>query len=293
MNRRATFVLAFVYLTVILLVGLLYFVKRNVLFFVPDSFGPVPVGVPWFGALGAVLISLTGVFEHEHDWDQSFWPWHVARPLVGATVSVVSVLILQAGYLSVSATPIQPAATPTPTPTSQTAGAPTPTPVTKPTPMPSPTATPSSTAPGTPTPTPTPQTPAGQNQPGNFKSPVSNNLLFYLVAFLVGYREETFRELIKRLVDVILSPGNAGAAVPTIHAVNPAQAPHATATQVTITGSGFTSAQAVKFGTSAAQFTVNADGKITATTPVMAAAGAVQLTVTTKGGSSSIDFTFS
>lgn len=298
MNRRTTFVLAFAYLAVILLVGLLYFVKRNVLCFVPASFGPVPVGVPWFGALGAVLISLTGVFEHEHDWDESFWPWHVARPLVGATVSVVSVLILQAGFLSISATPIQssaaPTPTPTPTPALQTAATPAPTPVTKPTPMPSPTAAPTPKGTGTPTPAPAPAQTPRQNQSENSKSPVSNNnLLYYLVAFLVGYREETFRELIKRLVDVLLSPGNGGAAAPTIHAVNPAQAPHATATQVTITGAGFTSTQSVKFGASAAQFTVNADGKITATTPVMAAAGSVQLTVTTKGGSASIDFTFS
>lgn len=291
MNRRTTFVLAFAYLAVILLVGLLYFLKRSLLFFVPDSFGLIPVGVPWFGALGAVLISLTGVFEHEHDWDESFWPWHVARPLVGATVSVVSVLILQAGFLSVSATPIQSA--PTPTQASQTARTPTPTPA----PAPSASAAPTPTGAGTPTPapaSPTPQTPAGQNQPGNPKGPVSNNnLLYYLVAFLVGYREETFRELIKRLVDVLLSPGNAGAAAPTIQAVTPAQAPHATATQVTITGAGFTGTQSVKFGASAVQFTVNADGKITATTPVMAAAGSVLLTVTTKGGSASIDFTFS
>jgi hypothetical protein len=99
--------------------------------------------------------------------------------------------------------------------------------------------------------------------------------------------------LIKRLVDVILSPGNGGApAAPTIHGANPSQAPHGAATQVTITGSGFTGTQSVKFGASAAQFTVNGDGKVTATTPVVPAAGAVVLTVTTKGGSASTDFTF-
>lgn len=285
MDRKTTFFLALGYLTVILAVGLVFFVKRDLLFFLPPDvnyFGPVAVGVPWFGALGAVLISLTGVFEHEHDWDMSYWPWHVARPLVGAALGVVSVLILQAGILSVSATPIQGTPTPTPTPAStQTAATPTPTPVATPTPAPTGAST------QTPAPTPTPQ---GQNQPASPKSP--NNLLYYLVAFLVGYREETFRELIKRLVDVILSPGNSGGAAPTIHAVNPALAPHGTATQVTITGSGFTTTQSVKFGASAAQFTVNADGTLTATTPVMAAAGAVQLTVTTKGGSANIDFTF-
>jgi hypothetical protein len=74
MDRNTTFVIALVYLLVLLILGLFFFIKRSFLFFVPDSFGSVPVGVPWFGALGAVLISLTGVFEHEHDWDLNYWP---------------------------------------------------------------------------------------------------------------------------------------------------------------------------------------------------------------------------
>lgn len=259
MDRKTTFILALLYLGVILAIGLVFFVKRDLLFFVPDAFGPVPLGVPWFGALGAVLISLTGVFEHEHDWDLTYWPWHVARPLIGVTLGVVSVLILQAGVLAVGSTPIQP--TPTSTPPSST-----------------------------PTPTPAPTPPASQNQP---TKPIPTNLLYYLVAFLVGYREETFRELIKRLVDIILAPGTVKTTGPTIQAVSPAQAPHGTPTPVTITGSGFSGAQSVKFGSSAAQFTVNGDGKLTATTPTPPNAGAVVLTVTTKDGSASIEFTFS
>ncbi|HEX3586209.1 MAG TPA: IPT/TIG domain-containing protein [Candidatus Angelobacter sp.] len=278
MDRKTTFILALLYLAVILAIGLIFFVKRDLLFFVPDAFGPVPLGVPWFGALGAVLISLTGVFEHEHDWDLSYWPWHVARPLIGVALGVVSVLILQAGVLAVGSTPIQPTPTPTPTPSSAQS-------------TPTPTPTPASTPPSpTPTPTPAPTPPASQNQS---TKPIPTNLLYYLVAFLVGYREETFRELIKRLVDIILAPGNVKATGPTIQAVSPAQAPHATPTPVTITGSGFSGAQSVKFGSSAAQFTVNGDGKLTATTPTLPNAGAVVLTVTTKDGSASIEFIFS
>jgi hypothetical protein len=239
MDRKTTFILALLYLAVILAIGLIFFVKRDLLFFVPDAFGSVPVGVPWFGALGAVLISLTGVFEHEHDWDASYWPWHVARPLIGVALGVVSVLILQAGVLAVGSTPIQ-------------------------------------------------------NQSAK---PIPTNLLYYLVAFLVGYREETFRELIKRLVDIVLAPGTVKPSGPNIHTVTPLQVSHATSTQVIITGSGFTGAQSVKFGNSPAQFTVNGDGSLTAMTPVLPAGGAypltVPLTVTTKGGSASIDFTFS
>jgi len=100
MNRTVTFIVALVYLSLIFALGLLFFLKRQLLFFLPNSFGPVPVGVPWFGALGAVLISLTGAFEHEHDWDEGYWPWHIARPLIGVGLGVVSVLIMQAGVLA-------------------------------------------------------------------------------------------------------------------------------------------------------------------------------------------------
>jgi hypothetical protein len=229
MNRTVTFMVALAYLSLILALGLLFFLKRQVLFFLPNSFGPVPVGVPWFGALGSVLISLTGVFEHEHDWDEGYWPWHIARPLIGVGLGVVSVLIMQAGVLAVGSAP---------------------------------------------------------------QSDGPKNLLYYLVAFLVGYREQTFRELIKRLVDVILSPGTSPGTLPNLHQANPPQAPHATPTQVVIAGSGLTGTQTVKFGSLVAQFTVNSDGQITATTPNGGAAGAVSLTVTTKRGSSTLPFTF-
>src|SRR5579872_6180644 len=42
----------------------------------PPTLGGLPIGVPWFGALGAVLISLTGTFDHQKDWDSSWNPWH-------------------------------------------------------------------------------------------------------------------------------------------------------------------------------------------------------------------------
>src|SRR5438552_3959067 len=113
MNRNKIFAVEIVYLSIILILALLFFIKRSFLCFVPAAFGPVPVGVPWFGALGAVLISLTGVFDHKHDWDDSYWPWHLARPLIGIELGVVSVIILQSGILAIgSSPPPQPAAPP-------------------------------------------------------------------------------------------------------------------------------------------------------------------------------------
>src|SRR5262249_520965 len=131
MSRKTIFVISLVYLVAILTLGLIFFVRRDWLPFLPDNFGPVAVGVPWFGALGAVLLSLAGVFEHEDDWDTSYWPWHLARPLIGLSLGMVSVLIFKAGILAAGSTPSTQATTPT-------------------------------------------------------------NLLYYLIAFLVGYREETF-----------------------------------------------------------------------------------------------------
>lgn len=231
MDRKTSFVIALLYLSAILILGLVFFIKRKVLFFIPEAFGPVPVGVPWFGALGAVLISLTGIFEHQHDWEPGYWPWHLSRPLIGVGLSVVSVIILKAGILAVGSAP----------------------------------------------------------QP---QQSIPSNLLYYLVAFLVGYREETFRELIKRLVDVILSPGRVPGAVPTIHVINPPETHHDLPAQVVINGSGFTNTQSVKFGNLAAKYTVNSDGQLTVTTPAVPVSGPVPLTVTTKSGSATFQFTF-
>jgi hypothetical protein len=41
-------------------------------------------------------------------------------------------------------------------------------------------------------------------------------IVYYIVAFLVGYREETFRELIKRATDLILKPGTPAQPAPAV-----------------------------------------------------------------------------
>ena len=51
----------------------------------------IPLSVIWFGMLGAVLCSLQGIIQHGDDFDPSFNYWHVARPLVGAIVGLMSV----------------------------------------------------------------------------------------------------------------------------------------------------------------------------------------------------------
>jgi hypothetical protein len=74
---------------------------------------------------------------------------------------------------------------------------------------------------------------------------------------------------------------------PAVTKVEPNRGPQAGGTLVTITGSGFTGATEVKFGlTKASSFTVNSPTSITAVTP--AGTGAVDVTVTTLGGTSAI-----
>ncbi|MFI6446254.1 IPT/TIG domain-containing protein, partial [Kitasatospora sp. NPDC050543] len=72
---------------------------------------------------------------------------------------------------------------------------------------------------------------------------------------------------------------------PTLIVLSPSQGTALGGNTVTIVGSGFTGASAVKFGTTAASsFTVVSDSTITAVSP--AGSGTVQVTVTTPGGTS-------
>ena len=71
---------------------------------------------------------------------------------------------------------------------------------------------------------------------------------------------------------------------PVVTSVSPAQGAPAGGTNVTITGSGFTGATAVKFGPNGINFVIVSDTKITAKTP--AGTGTVQVTVTAPTGTS-------
>ena len=81
----------------------------------------------------------------------------------------------------------------------------------------------------------------------------------------------------------LVAPARA-AATPSVTGVSPSTGPAAGGDSVTISGSGFTGATAVNFGSAAASFTVLSDTQITATAPP--GSGAVDITVTTPGGTS-------
>jgi hypothetical protein len=67
----------------------------------PSMFGPLPIGVVWFGAAGAVLVGLQGVFFHSDRWNPSYNYWHYARPVLGVFSGGVGCLLflvlIQAG----------------------------------------------------------------------------------------------------------------------------------------------------------------------------------------------------
>src|SRR5215475_2444584 len=79
----------------------------------------------------------------------------------------------------------------------------------------------------------------------------------------------------------------APAPAPTVTNVNPNTGPTSGGTSVTITGTNFSGATAVRFGSNAAgSFTVDSATQVTATSP--AGVGTVDVTVTTAGGTSAI-----
>jgi hypothetical protein len=136
------FVLSMGYLVVLLSLGIAYVAWSPARQAIPATLGPIPVGVPWWGALGAVTISLYGVFFHNQKWERSFNYWHIARPFLGAVLGMVAYLVF---VVVIDATGVQ--------------------------------------------------------------AKRSGTLVYYLVAFLVGYSEDAVQLLLKRATDVLFGSG--------------------------------------------------------------------------------------
>lgn len=89
------FWVALTWLIGLLLIFVVYSTSEPVRHALPQTLGiKIPVGVPWFGALGGCLISLAGIFAHNKDWDDSYDYWHAVRPLLGAIAGGIGCLLL-------------------------------------------------------------------------------------------------------------------------------------------------------------------------------------------------------
>jgi hypothetical protein len=68
-QRRLVVIVDVLYLLVLFALALIYLtdLHSSLPLKLPASLGSLPIGVPWFGALGAVMISLSGAFDHRED----------------------------------------------------------------------------------------------------------------------------------------------------------------------------------------------------------------------------------
>lgn len=201
-TRAFVFWLASVYFSMLVALLMTYMLIPGFSHSLPAQLGLLPIVIPWTGALGAVVLSLSGVIYHtvRRDWDSNYLMWHVARPLLGAAFASIAYLIIAGGVLGSggmpnpsTSSPTQPTPSASATPSRSSALA---------APTSSPTATPSPAAGAGPPPS---GTAAPASTTGN-----TQNVFYIVLAFVIGYREQTFRTLIQRVGDVVLGPGKNG-----------------------------------------------------------------------------------
>jgi hypothetical protein len=209
-ERDASFFfwLSLVYL-VVLLVGVLG--RDNGWFRLNEIADPIggllPLGVPWFGALGAVSISLYGVFDHNHEWDTKWNYWHVARPIMGIVLATLAYFIFIGLINSTGAS--------APTSTDDVAQ----TTMGTTTTMAASTTTTTTTKNATTSTVSEPAAGMGVDEDGG--TDATKLVPYYVLAFIVGFREQTFRDLIKRASDTLLGPGIPGDTPPAGIAISP------------------------------------------------------------------------
>jgi hypothetical protein len=95
-NRVAIFAYDVGVLAACLAIGLALIELQLPKFFVEHH---IEVRSMWFGALGGIMISLKGIYEHAKGpdgWDDSFSLWHIGRPFSGAITGLMTVVLMEA-----------------------------------------------------------------------------------------------------------------------------------------------------------------------------------------------------
>jgi hypothetical protein len=100
-SRAGIFAYNLLIVLVLALCGILYFrsigfLNLEFLKFDNEKIN-IAVRCMWFGALGGVVISLKGVYDHHCNrggWDDGFTLWHLGRPVSGALTGLITLVLL-------------------------------------------------------------------------------------------------------------------------------------------------------------------------------------------------------
>jgi hypothetical protein len=97
-DRKRVFTYDIVIFFVLILLGWMYFAPAVMLQnLVPPQLQGTPIYAVWFGALGGIIISLKGVYDHgPREWQDTYNLWHYGRPISGAIAGGVILLLLKA-----------------------------------------------------------------------------------------------------------------------------------------------------------------------------------------------------
>lgn len=87
------FVLQLVYLLALGGLFASYAISYSFRHALPANLGPLPLGVIWFGAAGAVISAFRGIFYFNQNWDSSFNYWYYSRPFFGAVTGTAGTLM--------------------------------------------------------------------------------------------------------------------------------------------------------------------------------------------------------
>src|SRR5712691_4540844 len=100
-SRRCIFVYNLVVACILAALIELYFKNSTLHNLIPAPLQGMPVYSLWFGALGGLVISFKGVYEHAvgappAGWDNKFNLWHLGRPISGAITGGMTYVLLWA-----------------------------------------------------------------------------------------------------------------------------------------------------------------------------------------------------
>jgi hypothetical protein len=106
--RFGVFVYDLCVVFVLLIIGVIYAKNPGKYPLSSDNFN-IAMRAMWFGALGGIVISLKGIYDHccdRGDWDDCFNLWHIGRPISAALTGLITLVLLLA--INPTASPAEP-----------------------------------------------------------------------------------------------------------------------------------------------------------------------------------------